>query len=168
MGYLVNGVTITLLEGFEEDAEGAHMGCPDGQLLDSSSLECVDDSMEDSVEEARRPDPQQARYERQMQVAFLRTQQLRTMIEWGDSAIERYNPVRPGGETVPELMAALGEEVAILVWPSCKIEYFARGTTAGDVIRQRGLISVATQERVPLPPEGLFSTQDLLVNVNNR
>eukprot|EP00955_Chlamydomonas_euryale_P088708 364406-Chlamydomonas_euryale.AAC.5 len=68
MGYLVNGVTITLLEGFEEDAEGAHMGCPDGQLLDSSSLECVDDSMEDSVEEARRPDPQQARYERQMQV----------------------------------------------------------------------------------------------------
>ncbi|KAG1681598.1 hypothetical protein FOA52_014106 [Chlamydomonas sp. UWO 241] len=173
MGYLQAGETITLLEGYEEDAEVAHAG---EQPLDAlaTQVSLDDETSSDSdggVGGAL--DPALERSQRKMQEAFLRTQQLRSIIEWGAEAIGKYSAAGLAaaggtGESVPEIKAALSEEVSILVWPDCKIEYFPRGTNAGDVIRQRGLISVATQERLVVPPEGMFSTSDLLVNVNNR
>lgn len=85
-----------------------------------------------------------------------------------------------GAGAPPATLVPVLDEVSVLIWPDCKIEYFPRGTTVGDVIRQKGLIapplgpagsegegSSGVDRRV-MPPADLFSPGDLLVNVNNR
>lgn len=85
-----------------------------------------------------------------------------------------------GAGAPPATLVPVLDEVSVLIWPDCKIEYFPRGTTVGDVIRQKGLIapplgpagsdgegSSGVDRRV-MPPVDLFSPGDLLVNVNNR
>ena len=57
------------------------------------------------------------------QEAYLRTQQLRSMLEWGRSAI---------GKDAPQA-AVLSDEVSVIIWPGAAIEYLPRGTTVGQV-----------------------------------
>jgi hypothetical protein len=52
------------------------------------------------------------------------------------------------------------DEVSVLIWPGGHIEHFARGTTAGDIVADKGLISTG---------EGYDGYRvNLLINVNNR
>ena len=183
MGYLTPHETITILEGYDEEAEEAAFksaafssppsglgGLGEGDVsslsalagsLTSGTLESIDD------EEVAQPGPssrslglveeaQRKRSARQMQEAFLRTQQLRTMIEWGESAIS-LPPSSPSPSPV-----SVSDEVSILVYPEMKSEYFRRGTTVGEVVRDRGLLSLGYDR------ETLVAPGDLLVNVNNR
>ena len=96
-----------------------------------------------------------------MQEAFLRTQQLRTMIEWGESAIT-LPPPSSLPSALPSSSTTTSEEVSILIYPEMKIEYLRRGITVGEVVRDRGLLSLGYDR------EMLVAPGDLLVNVNNR
>lgn len=75
---------------------------------------------------------------------------------------------RPGSVIDP--FPALGNpktstrmQVSVLVWPDCVIEFFPRGTTAGDVVMAKGLVD-GSGGRL-FPPSDLFSPGDLLVRV---
>ncbi|GAX73519.1 hypothetical protein CEUSTIGMA_g971.t1 [Chlamydomonas eustigma] len=228
MGYRNSAETITLLEGFEEEAEGAlyleaaaaghasaatsvpplttstdvvttHSRVPEPHMSSSTNVNGGNDMLgpeERVTVEAVSPsgdvapsqwkmgspatgtaallDAQQARSARLMQEAFLRTQYLRAMIEWGEQSLGPRNlkpPRLPASASVSSSSSMLdpaaailpgsSEEVSVLIWPDCKIEYFPRGTTVGKVFRER--VNVSFHPDMPLVAFG-----DLMVNVNNR
>eukprot|EP00798_Chlamydomonas_sp_ICE-L_P016191 gene16191-22354_t len=156
---------MTLLEGYEDDAEMAALADsmadePQGSAtfsatssLAESSIEAPDGVFDDSSRSddgsggSAAEDPNQERSRRMMQ-------QLRSMIEWGRS-------------TIPKHDDALSDEVSVIIWPGAAIEYLPRGSTVGQIVEKRGLVN--------MEPEALedasvqyWSSKDMLVNVNNR
>lgn len=179
MGYVMPAETLTLLEGYEEDADAAEraaaaavapaaaldaaasgvalplaLGQPSvhvpaamavasgaapaaareagsdgtaaGAIPVSAAAPAASGSptqLEAAAAAAAPPDPAAQRFRRQMQEAYLRTQQLRTMIEWGRAAMGKYHPA--GCEPA--------DEVSVLIWPGGAIEHWPRGTTVGKV-----------------------------------
>ncbi len=122
MGYVQPAETVTLLDGFEEEADSLIarqkeaselMARPQGkpQALDAllrqqRALQQLQQQQGSSQAGAAAGgtggstaapalDPAAERVRRQMQQAYLRTQQLRTMIEWGRDAMGRYHEVGP-------------------------------------------------------------------------
>ncbi|GIL88625.1 hypothetical protein Vretimale_17232 [Volvox reticuliferus] len=181
LGYLIPAETITLLEGFEEDAvaateakqaeaEAAAAAAAGGETITaggpvadsaagagtnaSASSGGGGDALRSSVDEevltaAESSSAEQRRLREQMRVMFVKTQQLRSMIAWGEGAIGKYAAAD-----------YQSDEVSVLIWPGARIEHFARGTTAGDIVAEKGLITTG---------EGYDGYRvNLLINVNNR
>jgi hypothetical protein len=95
----------------------------------------------------------------QLVETYQKTQQLRSMLEWGTEV--------SGAELAPS------EDVTVLIWPGGRIENFPRGTTAGAVVGQKGMVTVeggaGRQQRVaPSGRQEQQQQQQRLVNVNNR
>mmetsp|Transcript_2426 Transcript_2426/g.6180 ORF Transcript_2426/g.6180 Transcript_2426/m.6180 type:complete len:1385 (-) Transcript_2426:794-4948(-) len=177
MGYVMPAETLTLLEGYEEDADAweaaeaalqqathAHIaaeqlpqlvqvaaergtglgmhhhahgkGAPVAAAVAAAVREGESGGEEEEGGEPSAPappvDPAAERFRRQMQEAYLRTQQLRTMIEWGRAAMGRYHP----GGCEP------GDEVSVLIWPGGSIEHWPRGTRVSEVVRAKGIITL--------------------------
>lgn len=166
MGYVLPQEVITLLEGYEEDADAADRAAflaaraadghqhhqphhaPAAELataataaadsgagaLSAFTASTEEDSGAGAAGAAAgdaSSDPVADRLRRQMQEAYLRTQQLRTMIEWGRAAMGRYHQ---GG-------AEPGDEVSVLVWPGGTIEHWPRGTTVAQLVRAKVSLS---------------------------
>ncbi|GLI66621.1 hypothetical protein VaNZ11_010546 [Volvox africanus] len=181
LGYLIPAETITLLEGFEEDAvaateakqaeeEAAAAAAASEEAINAAAAAAIDsaegasasasassgaggDALRNSVDEevlaAESSSTEQRRLREQMRVMFVKTQQLRSMIAWGEGAIGKYAAAD-----------YQSDEVSVLIWPGGRIEHFARGTTAGNIVAEKGLITTG---------EGYDGYRvNLLINVNNR
>lgn len=135
MGTLQGRETLTLLEGYED------------AVLNTNSVEVVDKSFVERTIDEEVEDEQQRRQREQLQQTYVRTQQLRSMIEWGREAIGKYASVQ-------------SDEVSVLIWPGGRIEHFPRGTTAGEIIASQGYIDLSDLSSNP-------SSRSKVVNVNN-
>ncbi|GIL60849.1 hypothetical protein Vafri_15365 [Volvox africanus] len=183
LGYLIPAETITLLEGFEEDAvaateakqaeeeaaaaAAAAAAASEEAIAAAAAIDSAEDagaaasassgaggdalrnSADDELLAAESSSVEQRRLREQMRVMFVKTQQLRSMIAWGEGAIGKYAAAD-----------YQSDEVSVLIWPGGRIEHFARGTTAGNIVAEKGLITTG---------EGYDGYRvNLLINVNNR
>ncbi|GLC43641.1 hypothetical protein PLESTM_001498700 [Pleodorina starrii] len=164
LGYLIPAETITLLEGFEEDAAAAQeaeerLAAAAATAAAATAAEVgggagggggsVDEEALAAAAAAESSSSEQRRFREQMRVTFAKTQQLRSMIAWGDGAIGKYAAAD-----------YQSDEVSVLIWPGGRIEHFVRGTTAGDIVAEKGIITTG---------EGYDGYRvNLLINVNNR
>jgi len=159
MGYVLPAETLTLLEGFEEEAEAMARSAQQHKLQqlllprhpahqqqqpqhgeqnqqqqsqqqrDAENSGSASSTSSSTSLSERVNREKMERFRAQMQEAHLRTQQLRKAIDWGRSAMGRYHP---SGMTP-------SNEVAILIWPGGSIEHWPRGTTVGEVVRLKGI-----------------------------
>lgn len=92
----------------------------------------------------------------QLMQTYQKTQQLRSMLEWGKEV--------SGAELAPS------DDVTVLIWPGGKIENFPRGTTAGVVVGQKGIVTVEGGAGRQQQQRGRTTSRQQqlqLVNVNN-
>lgn len=161
LGYLHPDTTLTLLQGYEQDA----LAAADVVSSSSSSSTAVSrgrsgsadaDVVVPPITESPIVQAERLRLQRQWQMTAAKAAQLRSVIEWGRAAYG-------GGEEDPDLQTT--RNISVLIWPGGRIEDLPRGTTAGDILRDKGLLAV---ERSGRPDADVSFRGGLLVNVNNR
>ena len=112
----------------------------------------------------------------QWQETAAKAAQLRSIIEWGAAAYGQQGEIGgvAGGTTAPIVEALQTGDVSVLIWPGGKIEEVPRGTTAGQILKERGVLAIVDgggnaaggQEGGMAGVEG--GRGSTLVNVNNQ
>jgi hypothetical protein len=124
----------------------------------SSSPSPVASPMDTAMDEAER----RQQFARQWQATAAKAAQLRSIIEWGQAT---YKAEGLAPAEAPEVTQS--GDVSVLIWPGGIIEEVPRGTTAGQILRDRGVLAVeGGLGAAGSQSDGQPSTQ--LVNVNNQ
>jgi hypothetical protein len=110
----------------------------------------------------------------QWQETAVKAAQLRSVIEWGAAAYGQGST--PSDGATPNLEPMQTGDVSVLIWPGGRIEEVPRGTTAGQILKERGVLAIINgggsndakgQGREGSAGEG-SERVSTLVNVNNQ